>query len=80
MTSRDKQLWHRSRRVVLRENLGYKVELFNSCLCCAEATRGGIFRYGHVALGSRSQTAKFGDELGKELIVKCRGVLGPRSP
>ena len=40
----------------------------------------GVFRYGDgfVALGTRSQTTKFQDELSPELIVKCRGVLGPR--
>ena len=40
----------------------------------------GVFRYGDdfVALGTRSQTTKFQDELSQELIVKCRGVLSPR--
>ena len=60
------------------ENLRYRVGLINPSLCYSESERVGVFQFGDdlVAVGTRSQTVNFRDELGKELIVMCRGVLG----
>ena len=54
------------------ENHGCRVLLFNPCLWCCESERAGVLQNGDdfVAFRTRSQTLKFRDELGKELIVK----------
>ena len=62
------------------EQLGYRVGLFNPCLCFSETTGVCVFRHGDdfVVKGTRAQVKKFTEDLGRELIVKGRGVLGPR--
>ena len=58
------------------KNLGYRVGVFNPCVCHSESEHVGVFRFGDhfVAFGTRSRTMMFGNELGRELKVKCRGV------
>ena len=62
------------------ESMGCKVGLFSPCLCYSPATKVRSFRHGDdfVVLGSRAGVKNYSDELGKRLIVKVRGTLGPR--
>ena len=65
---------------VSSESMGYKVGLFSPCLCYSSATKVRSFRHGDdfVVLGTRAGVKGYSDELGKHLIVKVRGTLGPR--
>jgi hypothetical protein len=65
---------------VSSEAMGFKVGLFSPCLCYNPATKVRFFRHGDdfVVLGSRAAVKNYAEELGKYLIVKVRGVLGPR--
>ena len=65
---------------VSSESMGCKVGLFSPCLCYNPATKVRSFRHGDdfVVLGSRAGVKNYSDELGKHLIVKVRGTLGPR--
>ena len=64
----------------IMESRGYAVGLFNPCLCFEKVSKVGIFRHGDdfVVHGGRGPGSVFVEELKKELIVKVRGVLGPR--
>ena len=60
--------------------LGFVVGVFSPCLCHHPETGVAVFRYGDdfVALGRRAAVHVFIKDLGSELIVKTRGILGPR--